>query len=69
VILVNCNVHSIELIELLENLKGYYGPTVRIYLRGGGDSPVATATITAESSAQDVRNRRHSQLYRPLFGP
>jgi hypothetical protein len=61
--------HSIELIELLENLKGYYGPTVRIYLRGGGDSLVATATITAESSALDVRNRRHPQLYRPLFGP
>jgi hypothetical protein len=23
---------SVELIELLENLKGYYGPTIRIYL-------------------------------------
>jgi hypothetical protein len=69
VILVNCNVHSIELIELLENLKGSYGPTVRIYLRGGGDNLVATATITAESSALDVRNGRHPQLYRPLFGP
>jgi hypothetical protein len=42
VILVNCNVHSIELIELLKNLKGYYGPTVRIYLCGGGDNLVAT---------------------------
>jgi len=69
VILVNCNVHSIELIELLENLKGYYGPTDRIYLRGGGDNLVVTATITAESSALDVHNRRNSQLYRPLFGP
>jgi hypothetical protein len=69
VILVNCNMHSIELIELLENLKGHYGPTVRIYLRGGGDNLVATATIIAESSALDVRNRRHPQLHRPLFGP
>ena len=65
---MNCNVHSIELIELLENLKGYYRPTVCIYLRSG-DNLVGTVTITAESSALDVRNRRHSQLYRPLFGP
>jgi hypothetical protein len=42
---------SVELIELLENLKGYYGPTVRIYLRRGGDNLFTTATTTAESSA------------------
>jgi len=69
VILVVCNVHSIELIKLLENLKGYYGPTVRIYLCIGGDNLVATPTITAESSAQDDRNGRPYQLYRHSFGP